>query len=117
LLVCSGSVQPLPITGRYRVRIEYRAMIKPKVWVEDPPLSQRDPDEPIPHTYSPDRPCLFHPRYGEWRADMKIATTIIPWLLEWLVYYEAWQATGEWRGGGEHPPSSALPRTARSAQS
>ncbi len=34
---------------------------------------------------------------------MRIATTVIPWLLEWLVYYEAWQATGEWLGGGEHP--------------
>ncbi|MBI4611946.1 MAG: hypothetical protein HY726_23395 [Candidatus Rokubacteria bacterium] len=98
-------IQPLPITSQYQVRIEYRATQKPKVWVEDPPLRRRRSDEPIPHTYSNDRPCLFHPRYDEWRRDMTIATTIIPWLLQWLVYYEAWLLTGEWQGGGEHPPS------------
>ena len=32
-----------------------------------------------------------------------IANTIIPWTVEWLYYYELWQATGEWLGGGEHP--------------
>jgi len=113
LLICIGIVQPLRVTNRYRVRIEYRSTLTPKAWVEDPPLSRRDPDEPIPHTYPPDRPCLFHPRYGEWRPDMRIATTVIPWLLEWLVYYEAWQATGEWRGGGEHPLISTSGSAAR----
>lgn len=106
LLLCRGMVQPLPITSQYRVRIEYRATQKPKTWVEDPPLRRRRSDEPIPHMYPNDRPCLFHPRYGEWHPDMTIATTIIPWFLEWLVYYEAWFLTGEWQGGGEHPPSA-----------
>lgn len=48
--------------------------------------------------------CLHVP--GEWRPDMLLAATIVPWTLEWLVHYEAWLATGEWRGGGvDHGPA------------
>jgi hypothetical protein len=39
---------------------------------------------------------------------MPIALTIIPWLLEWLVYYEAWLVTGEWLGGGVHIRNGVL---------
>jgi hypothetical protein len=102
-LICRGIVQPLSITESYRIRIEYRARFNPKVIIEEPPLRQRQKNESIPHTYEENRPCIFHPHYNEWRSDKTIATTIIPWLLEWLVYYEAWLATGEWQGGGEHP--------------
>jgi hypothetical protein len=34
---------------------------------------------------------------------MIIAETILPLASIWLFYYEMWQATGEWLGGGEHP--------------
>ena len=55
--------------------------------------------------YAPDRPCLFYPAGREWRSDMKIATSIVPWLSLWLYYYEVWLATGEWEGGGiSHEP-------------
>jgi hypothetical protein len=46
---------------------------------------------------------LFLPGSGEWRSDLHVATTIVPWLSEWLYFYEAWRVTGEWFGGGEHP--------------
>jgi hypothetical protein len=36
---------------------------------------------------------------------MRIADTIVPWLILWLFYYEIWHVTGEWKGGGVHPPS------------
>jgi hypothetical protein len=34
---------------------------------------------------------------------MQVGDTIVPWLMEWLVFYEAWGVTGEWRGGGTMP--------------
>jgi hypothetical protein len=36
---------------------------------------------------------------------MLVATTIMPWLLLWLTFYELWLATGVWLGGGTvHSP-------------
>jgi hypothetical protein len=34
---------------------------------------------------------------------MNISDTIIPWISEWLYYFEFWCITGEWYGGGKHP--------------
>jgi hypothetical protein len=105
LLVCRGSLRPTPITGEYLVKIEYITRLKPKVWIESPPLQRRTPDERIPHTYADDRPCLFK---EDFRSDMSIGHTIVPWLSLWLVFYESWRITGEWQGGGLHPTPEAL---------
>ena len=105
-LVASGAVQPTPLCGVYRVRIEYEPGEYPKALVIDPPLQPREPGGAIPHVYRDPvlRPCLFRPAKGEWTASISIAATIVPWLQMWLFYYEIWHATGEWLGGGEHPP-------------
>jgi hypothetical protein len=103
LLVCRGPVQPTPLHDVYRVRLEYRIGESPKVWVESPKLLRRTPEERIPHTYEEDRPCLYFPPVQEWRSDKRLAQTIMPWLLLWLVFYEGWRVTGEWEGGGIHP--------------
>lgn len=86
----------------------------PTVTVSDPLLRNRTetPDTPIPHHYpndlEPEKPylCLYDPntRIPEWHPGLPIANTIIPWTIEWLVCYEGWLATGEWTGGGRHPP-------------
>lgn len=67
------------------------------------------PNAPVPHIYpnptAPRRPhlCLFHPPSGEWHLGLPLADTIVWWILEWLVCYEGWLATGTWVGGGiEH---------------
>jgi hypothetical protein len=107
LLVVSGLVQPTPITREYRVRLTYRDYEKPKVSVVSPKLERRPqaPDAPIPHTYEyltpgKERPCVYYPRL-DWNSSMLIATSVMPWLLSWLVDYEVWHATGEWLGGGK----------------
>jgi hypothetical protein len=105
LLVCQGALQPTPISGKYRTRIEYVTRLKPKVWIESPTLERRNPDERIPHTFADDRPCLFK---EDFRSDMQIAQTIVPWLSLWLVFYESWRITGEWQGGGLHPTPDEL---------
>lgn len=109
LLVCRGVIKPTEVNRAYRARIEYRAESAPKVFIEDPPLKRRQQDQRIPHTYDEDRPCLFLPGSGEWRSDKHVANTIVPWLAEWLFYYEVWRATGEWLGGGVHPAVPGAP--------
>lgn len=107
VLVCRGTVRPTPMNMAYRVRIEYSVPGKPKVWVEEPKLQRRTADESIPHAFDDERPCLFH---MDFRSDMPIATTIVPWLMLWLFFYESWLVTGEWQGGGVHPALASLGR-------
>jgi hypothetical protein len=99
-LVARGRVRPTAMSRAYRVRLEYQVKHRPQVFVEDPPLERRSPDERIPHTFSDEQPCLFR---QDFRSDQLIARTVVPWLLLWLVFYESWHVTGEWQGGGEHP--------------
>jgi hypothetical protein len=62
----------------------------------------RETDGPrLPHVFPGDRLCLHFS--GEWRADQSIATTIMPWISEWLFHYEIWKVTGKWHGGGHDP--------------
>lgn len=107
LLIVTGVVQPTPITRAYRIRLTHRDRGLPKVYVVSPKLERRpeEPDRPIPHTYeyaSPGQecPCVYYPKGRDWTADMLLATSVLPWLLSWLVDYEIWYATGEWLGGG-----------------
>ena len=90
------------------MRISYRVGESPKVYVDKLALKRRKSSEPIPHTYPGDRPCLFFPPdESEWSSSKIIAQTIVPWLTEWLFYYEAWLSTGTWQGGGVHPHTEA----------
>jgi hypothetical protein len=39
----------------------------------------------------------------EWKSNMPLANTVLPWTTEWLYYYEIWLVPGEWTGGGDWP--------------
>ena len=64
----------------------------------------------LPHIYWNDRAplwpalCLWDPEEMYWDPEMTIATTIIPWTSEWLLFFEFWQISGEFLGPGRHPP-------------
>jgi hypothetical protein len=111
-VVWTGDLQPSVLSDRYRVRISYQLKKHPFVNVVNPQLIKRD-GESIPHMYPKKRLCLFHPSKGEWNHRMLIAETIIPWTSLWLFYYEAWQVTGEWLGGGEHPNLDEFKKSSR----
>lgn len=121
--MCRGALRPTPVTCVYAIRLEYAVGQPPIAIVEAPLLLGRPDGGEIPHMYPagdrwPARPCLYYPGDGDWVADRPLATTIVPWLLEWLIHYEVWLTTGEWCGGGvEHGPisSSALGETAPDA--
>ncbi len=98
-----GTLQPAPLCATYTIQIRYRIGRRPAVTVLDPPVVVRSDGTPIPHVYPGTELCLYHPDRGEWSARDFVADTIVPWTSLWLLYYEAWQATGTWLGGGEHP--------------
>lgn len=102
-LIARGQLRPSPAHREYRVRVEYQAGCLPLVYVEDPPLVPREPRGKIPHVYPGPRPCIFYPATNEWTSSMRIAETIVSWLMRWLFHYEVWLMTGTWHGGGiEH---------------
>jgi hypothetical protein len=102
-LIAEGDITPTEISETYRVRIEYTPGEWPETFVVSPELVTRKKGVKIPHMYGQKELCLFLPLAREWRSDMPIATTIVPWASEWLHYYELWHLTGEWRGGGHEP--------------
>lgn len=95
-----AALKPLPTSRSYIVRIDYRDRRDPQVRV----LSSLDgrPGESLPHVYSDGTLCLHED--SDWSAQMLIADSIVPWAAEWLAYYEIWEATGDWHGGGHWPP-------------
>lgn len=115
-LVVRGFVRPSPVTRRYKVRLTYRLGDRPRLVVVEPRLERRreQPDKPIPHTYNHDtpgseEPCVYYPFSREWTPAVPLATTIMPWLLTWLVDYEVWHAAGQWMGGGVPHGSTKRP--------
>lgn len=102
-LVGTGWIQPGILTERYHFRLYYRMGQLPKIRILQPKLHKREGSYvPIPHIYGPNEPCVFFPEH-DWRPWEYIGQTVVPWLAEWLYFYELWHATGEWLGGGLHP--------------
>jgi hypothetical protein len=97
-----GHLQPTPLSEQYRVRIRYTLGNYPETDVLSPALGRRS-DELIPYMYRQKTLCLFNPNKQEWNPAMRIGKTILPWTALWLFFYEVWLATGEWKGGGDHP--------------
>ncbi|MDH2355715.1 hypothetical protein QCM80_34340 [Bradyrhizobium sp. SSUT112] len=93
---------------------------KPYVIILDPPLRPRNGGtfDQIPHLlYDSDDPaasglCLFDPDGAEWSNRLLLADTTMWWAAEWLLFYELWHLTGEWRGGGVGYESIAEARAA-----
>lgn len=105
-LKAQGTVQPGELSRVYEVEIEYQVEKRPRIWVRKPSLDDIDgAEEPRPHTFPDGSLCLYHGRQGDWSPADPIVDYIVPWISEWLMYYEIWVATGVWEGGGEHPSS------------
>lgn len=98
-----GEIQPTARSEKYTVEIKYQLKQPPRIQVLKPKLVINFNGEKIPHVYPGNRLCLFQPKYREFTYSDLISETIIPWTSLWLYHYEVWHATGEWKGGGEHP--------------
>lgn len=108
LLVWRWEVQPSYLSTKYTIKLVYRYGGTPKVWVLSPkPLALAEGQTSLPHVYSTleQQICLFYnagEEEKEWRPDKILANTVVPWISEWLYFYELWLITGTWLGGGVH---------------
>ncbi len=90
----TGTLQPHPYFPEYTVKITYRDWKNPRAQILSPRLV-----EGTPHYYSKTRTvCLYHPDNFQWKKDISIATTIVPWVSSWIFFYEVWKQTGTWFG-------------------
>jgi hypothetical protein len=101
--VWRGTLQPFPFSQKYRVAVYYKLSSLPTVRVLCPALVPK-----APHLWKDGTLCLYYPQEKQWRRDMLIATTIIPWTALWLYYYELWLDTGKWLGPSSHASDSKL---------
>ena len=106
VMVAKGVLKPTGVSSEYHVKITYRLNNAPKVHVLSPGLYIREGAKRIPHTYKEKNAlCLYYPKFKQWTKYKYIHSTIIPWASLWLYFYETWHITGEWLGGGIHPPN------------
>lgn len=94
VLICTGEIQPDPACNTYKVRIEYLAGNQPQVYIKSPELIESNQI----HVYREGFLCLFDPSETRWKDNMKLSEYTIPWLVEWILYYELWLLTGKWEG-------------------
>jgi hypothetical protein len=93
-LTCRGRIQPTEHSRIYRVEIHYAPWDSPEVRVIDPKIEfTKDA-----HMYRNDTLCLYDWRAQPWQNRWHLHETIVPWVAEWLLYYELWLLTGKWLG-------------------
>lgn len=101
------SLQPTEQSRKYNTEFILEKFGTCKVWVHGN-LERLDSPN-FPHKYNIDKKkrkvqiCLYHPVKDEWTPKLWLKDTLIPWAIEWLLFYELWLATDKWLGGGEHP--------------
>jgi len=96
--------QPTPLSRSYQVALVLEREGTPDVRVVDPNLRLLASGHDLPHIYqNPDRLCLYLPGTGQWNASKRLDLTIIPWTHLWLLYFEEWLVSDDWKGGGRHP--------------
>jgi len=93
--------KPREMSPFYNFRLVYDSN-SPHVFITDH-LELHNTETKLPHVYNQQKQeiCLFYPKACEWNNTMKI-TIIVPWISEWLYFYESWLITGVWYGGGIH---------------
>jgi len=94
--------KPSDFSKTYRVLLVWDfKFVAPKVYILNNELNEVELTKKIPHLYCRKKIqlCLFYPQYNEFNGLMSLCDTIIPWTYLWLMYYEEWLYSGEWKGG------------------
>ncbi len=96
-LILTGVTKPTTFSPEYYFRIEYDGFQPPSIYVISPKIEYN----PEIHMYPKDSSlCLYWPKEMLWnRFNHNLFNTIIPWTLEWFVFYEKYKISGKW----EHP--------------
>ena len=92
-------ITPTEISRTYIIKIELSQSNAPRVYILSPNLAKENKGKQPPHMYSLEegRICLFLPREISVYENYSV---IVPWISEWLMFYESWVITGKWFGRG-----------------
>lgn len=104
ILAARLHLRPGAWCDQYRVGILYAFGHRPRVWVLSPQPVLFAHGQVTPHLNADFTLCLYDPHGDEWGPDRSIADTTVPWTSLWLMYYEDWLETGDWKGGGAPMP-------------
>jgi hypothetical protein len=93
-MICRGLLQPLDYVQPYQIEIMCIVGKSPEVYIKNPKIEVNSKI----HIYKSGNLCLFYPPDLNWKAHTSIANFTIPWINEWIVYYELYKISGEWEG-------------------
>jgi hypothetical protein len=105
-LECIGEVTPAVHCPSYKILVHYQYDGVPTVGITDPLIT------PLPeiHMYKDRSLCLYFPKDDQWKISDDLHKKIIPWVAEWLVFYELYLLTGKWLGPtAPHAPPEKNP--------
>ena len=107
VLTWKAKISPTSLSRTYDATLIYNGYPPPKVYISGESLRKLDAPS-FPHRYEIDvarnrvRICLYYRDGLDYSKPF--SETLVPWIAEWLFHYEIWLATGQWSGGGLHPP-------------
>jgi hypothetical protein len=84
----------IPGSKNYQVRINYQPGLPPMVFIDKPSIEFCSEI----HVYSGGNLCLYYPGDQHWKTNTLIADYTIPWIFEWIAYYEIYLFSGKWEG-------------------
>ena len=92
---CTGWIKPRWVEDDYNVKIEYVAGKEPKSTILIPIILPRKEI----HMYRDHSICLHYPPDMIWNVNTKVYKYTIPWISEWIIYYEIFKRNGgKWIG-------------------
>jgi hypothetical protein len=103
----TGPWLPGPLSDTYQLRITYIFPNRPKIAIISPHLNLAKGKIRLPHVYADGQLDICVHRPEEWNKHLYIVDTVMPWISEWLQFYECWEQTGSWEGKGTHPERSS----------
>ena len=98
-----GPWLPEELCNTYLVKVRYKLNRRPQISIISPRLELAAGRTKLPHVYQGGQDDICIHSREDWNASLLIADTIMPWLSQWLYFYEVWAQTGHWHGKGTHP--------------
>lgn len=105
--IWTGPWLPSLLSDTYQLRITYMLRQRPRVDIVTPHLKLATGKTKLPHVYRGGQHDICVHRPEEWNRSLYVADMLMPWISQWLRFYEIWAQTGSWEGGGTHPEAKS----------
>jgi hypothetical protein len=95
VLVCTGKIKSADFKHEYKIEIRCTVGAEPYSKIIEPEIV---PSLHI-HMYNDHSLCLHYPPDMKWSGSTPIYKYTIPWVLEWITFYELYLVNGgKWEG-------------------